>query len=52
MPSMAKPTGDWTKLPIAIRHAAAGVAADFPSVSSSLGNGRRKIDHFGGQVAL
>lgn len=29
MPSIAKPTGDWTKLRIAIRHAAAAIAADF-----------------------
>lgn len=29
MLSIAKPTGDWTKLRIAIRHAAAVIAADF-----------------------
>jgi hypothetical protein len=51
MCSKAKLAGDWTGLPIAISNAAAVVAAELPSSSCSLDNGRRKVDHFGGQVA-
>jgi len=51
MRSKAKPAGDWTEPPTAIRQLQQSWQADFllPVVARTMVG--RKVDHFGGQVA-